>query len=84
MTADTRQDLQNIENLDIRIDYCLIMNVKSRNRLGIITDEKLNWTSHVDYLCTAVSSQILLLTQLAFYVNLHRAIIGPSATLTGR
>ena len=23
-------------------------------------------------------------TQLAFYVNLHRAIIGPSATLTGR
>ena len=25
-----------------------------------------------------------LLTQLAFYVNLHRTIIGPSATLTGR
>ena len=24
------------------------------------------------------------LTQLAFYVNLHRAVIGPSATLTGR
>ena len=23
-------------------------------------------------------------TQLAFYVNLHRAVIGPSATLTGR
>ena len=26
----------------------------------------------------------LLLSQLAFYVNLHRAVIGPSATLTGR
>ena len=24
------------------------------------------------------------LTQLAFYVNLYRAVIGPSATLTGR
>ena len=24
------------------------------------------------------------LSQLAFYVNLHRAVIGPSATLTGR
>ena len=24
------------------------------------------------------------ITQLAFYVNLHRAVIGPSATLTGR
>ena len=23
-------------------------------------------------------------TQVAFYVNLHRAVIGPSATLTGR
>ena len=23
-------------------------------------------------------------TQLAFYVNLHRSVIGPSATLTGR
>ena len=26
----------------------------------------------------------LLTSQLAFYVNLHRAVIGPSATLTGR
>ena len=25
-----------------------------------------------------------LISQLAFYVNLHRAVIGPSATLTGR
>ena len=25
-----------------------------------------------------------VLIQLAFYVNLHRAVIGPSATLTGR
>ena len=24
-----------------------------------------------------------MITQLAFYVNLHRAVIGPSATLTG-
>ena len=27
---------------------------------------------------------IYLSTQLAFYVNLHRTVIGPSATLTGR
>ena len=26
----------------------------------------------------------VIFTQLAFYVNLHRAVIGPSATLTGR
>ena len=27
---------------------------------------------------------LLQVAQLAFYVNLHRAVIGPSATLTGR
>ena len=27
---------------------------------------------------------VMLCTQLAFYVNLHRAVIGPSAILTGR
>ena len=27
---------------------------------------------------------VTVITQLAFYVNLHRAVIGPSATLTGR
>ena len=30
------------------------------------------------------SPGILTWSQLAFYVNLHRAVIGPSATLTGR
>ena len=29
-------------------------------------------------------SEIMTLPQLAFYENLHRAVIGPSATLTGR
>ena len=29
-------------------------------------------------------SENWICTQLAFYVNLHRAVIGPSATLTGR
>ena len=27
---------------------------------------------------------VIVITQLAFYVNLHRAVIGPLATLTGR
>ena len=31
-----------------------------------------------------LAMDILIVSQLAFYVNLHRAVIGPSATLTGR
>ena len=30
------------------------------------------------------SGTLLSISQLAFYVNQHRAVIGPSATLTGR
>ena len=33
---------------------------------------------------TSEQIYVLPLSQLAFYVNLHRAVIGPSATLTGR
>ena len=38
-------------------------------------------------LCGSYPTYLVLWTvtsQLAFYVNLHRAVIGPSATLTGR
>ena len=30
------------------------------------------------------NSKKAIIPQLAFFVNLHRAVIGPSATLTGR
>ena len=40
--------------------------------------------SRTPYLRAAKALARLRLSQLAFYVNLHRAIIGPSATLTGR
>ena len=47
-----------------------------------------NHVAHVAY-CSVYLCNVLLilkqeLSQLAFYVNLHRAVIGPSATLTGR
>ena len=67
VVAGTRQKLQNIENLDIRIDDCQIMNMKSQIFLRIIIDENLNWTSRLDYLFAAISSRISLLKQLATY-----------------
>ena len=36
------------------------------------------------YIYGFMERNIYVATQLAFYVNLHRAVIGPSATLTGR
>ena len=72
MAAGSRQKLQNIENLDIRIDDCQIMHAKSQKLLGIIIDDNLNWTSRVDYLCAAISSRISLLKQLAACVNIQK------------
>ena len=77
MAAGTRQKLHNIEHLDIRIDDCQKKkkkrNVKSQkkkeNLLGIILDENLNSTSHVDYFCDAIfSPRISVLKQLAALV----------------
>ena len=36
--------------------------------LGLHIDERLTWSIHIDHLCSAISSKILLLKQLAEYV----------------
>ena len=46
-----------------------------------------DWYSYLQkWMCpNSIPEEFILDTpQLAFYVNLHRAVIGPSATLTGR
>ena len=51
---------------------------------GIYVSSLLKYPS-THYLTLAILALFhLCYTQLAFYVNLHRAVIGPSATLTGR
>ena len=42
----------------------------------------LNWSKTIPVIFKGLAD--LRQSQLAFYVNLHRAVIGPSATLTGR
>ena len=37
--------------------------------LGIHIDDKLTWTTHIDHLCSAISSKISLLKQLSSYVT---------------
>ena len=43
-----------------------------------------NWTMQSSLFLILSQNLTCLSSQLAFYVNLHRAVIGPSATLTGR
>ena len=43
-----------------------------------------DWFYEHEIICDCILSSIFVSSQLAFYANLHRAVIGPSATLTGR
>ena len=54
------------------------------SRLHESTTGRCRPVSYPDRPITAHCRFINNATQLAFYINLHRAVIGPSATLTGR
>ena len=40
----------------------------SQKLLGVHIDETLSWNQHIDHLCSIISSRILLLRQLSYYV----------------
>ena len=42
--------------------------MSTQKLLGIHLDEHVTWTAHIDYLCSSISTKILLLRQLAEYV----------------
>ena len=52
----------------IHVDNISIENVSKQKLLGVYIDENLNWSAHIDYLCSNVSSKISLLRQLSQYV----------------
>ena len=60
----------------LRDNYELLLNIdndkirKSSNQklLGVIIDEHLTWTPHIDHLCSIISTKISLLRQLSSYV----------------
>ena len=66
-----RTNKQNVsQEFNIRIDD---ENIKKKTQnhklLGKQTDDKLSWSSHIDHLCSSISSKISLLRQLSKYVS---------------
>ena len=70
MTIGTRQSLNGTDHLDFKADNINIRSVSNLELLGLHTDGKLNWNTHIDNLCKVISSKISLLRQLAQYVPL--------------
>ena len=53
--------------MKIKIDGHDISNVSQQKLLGLLIDNKLTFSAHIDILCTALSPKISLLRQLAAY-----------------
>ena len=71
MAAGTKRRLADSRKLEIHVDNISIENVSKQKLLGVYIDENLNWSAHIDHLCSNVSSKISLLRQLSQYVPQH-------------
>ena len=56
------------QKINIKIANTCIENVSKQKILGIYIDKNLNWSSHLDHLCSIISYKISLLRQLSDYV----------------
>ena len=68
MLVGTRQRLNMSNKLNIKVNDTCIQNVSKQKLLGIYIDESLTWSSHIDYLCSHISTKISLLRNLSKYV----------------
>ena len=68
MMLGTRRRLIEARRLNIQVDDICLQNVSTQKVLGLHIDEHLTWSTHIDHLCSAISSKISLLRQLAEYV----------------
>ena len=68
MAAGTKRRLADSRKQEIHVGDSCIENVSKQKLLDVYIDENLNWSAHIDYLCSNISSKISLLRQLSQYV----------------
>ena len=69
MLDGTRPRLNMSNKLNIQVNNICIQNVSKEKLFGIYIDESLTWSSHIDYLCSHISTKISLLRNLSKYVS---------------
>ena len=68
MMLGTRRRLIEARKLSIQVDDICLQTVSTQKVLGRHIDEHLTLTTHIDHLCSAISSKISLMRQIAEYV----------------
>ena len=56
MVAGTRHELHEMPRFNIEIDGHDIANVSQQNLLGLLIDDKLTWSAHIENVCSSLSS----------------------------
>ena len=68
MILGSKKRVQDEHQLDLRAENRTIDKVSTQRLLGIFIDDHLSWTTHIDHLCSTLSSKISLLRQISAYV----------------
>ena len=68
MELGAKKRIKDEYHLVLKADNHTIDKVTKQRLLGIIIDDHLTWTAHIDYLCSTLSAKISLLRQLSAYV----------------
>ena len=68
MVLGAKKRIKDADHLVLKADNHTIDKVTKQRLLGIIIDDHLTWTAHIDYLCSTLSAKISLLRQLSAYV----------------
>ena len=68
MVLGSKKRIKDEYHLVLKADNHTIDKVTKQRLLGIIIDDHLTWTAHIDYLCSTLSAKISLLRQLSAYV----------------
>ena len=71
MVLGTRYKIQDAQFLNLIIDNHDVKHVSQQKLLGLHIDDKLSFTTHIDKLCSAISSKISLLRKLSTYVSIE-------------
>ena len=62
------------KQINIEIDAKLITKVKEAKSLGVIIDEHLSWSNHIDALSKKISSAIGALKRIKTFISEHTAL----------
>ena len=68
MILGSKRRAQDKHQLVFRAEHRTIDKVSTQRLIGIFIDDHLSWTSHIDHLCSTLSSKISILRQTSAYV----------------